>query len=65
VETYTVELHCTNCGQTKEYEIEKGTRVRRVACDNCDVLALTKDFYRYKKSKRGIAIYDHDEDMSE
>lgn len=63
METYTVELHCTNCGQTKEYTIPKGTRTRVVPCDNCDVLALTKDFYRYKpKSKRGVGIYD-EEDM--
>lgn len=62
MDTYTVELHCTNCGQTKDYTIPKGERVRRVPCENCDVVALTKDFYRYKpKSKRGYQIDEADD----
>jgi transcription elongation factor Elf1 len=40
--TYTITLHCGNCGDVTDYEIDKGMRVSGVDCQNCGVKALAR-----------------------
>ena len=40
--TYTVELHCHNCGDCRFYELDKGIRVVTAECANCGVKQLKR-----------------------
>lgn len=40
--SYTLRLHCHNCGAVDDYEIEKGMRVVTVPCENCGVKQLKR-----------------------
>ncbi len=42
VGTYTVELHCHNCGDARFYELDKGTRVVSAPCEHCGVKQLKR-----------------------
>lgn len=50
VGTYTLRLHCHNCGDVADYEIEKGMRVPSVPCDNCGVMQLKRVEYAITKN---------------
>jgi len=42
VVTYTLRLHCANCGDVADYELEKGMRVVSTPCDTCGVRELKR-----------------------
>lgn len=42
VGSYTLRLHCHNCGDVADYAIEKGMRVVSVPCENCGVKQLKR-----------------------
>lgn len=48
--TYTLRLHCHNCGDVADYTIEKGMRVVSVPCDNCGVKQLKRVEYSVMKN---------------
>lgn len=43
--SYMLRLHCHNCGNVDDYEIEKGMRVVSVPCENCGVKQLKRVEY--------------------
>lgn len=47
--SYTLRLHCHNCGDVADYEIEKGMRVVTTPCDNCGVRQLKRVEYAVTK----------------
>ena len=47
--TYTVRLHCHNCGVVLDYELDKGMRVVSVPCENCGVKQLKRVEYAVTK----------------
>ena len=53
--TYTLDLHCHNCGDVRRYEIDKGMRVVTIPCENCGVKQLKRvEYYIGKEIKRQI-----------
>ena len=66
VNTYVIRLHCNNCGDLKEYEIEKGVRVSSVECENCGLKSMVREAwvnYRQRKLflKTGMEKDEDDE----
>lgn len=49
METYSLDLHCHNCGDVREYELEKGVRVVSAPCENCGVKQLKRVEYAVTK----------------
>lgn len=47
--SYSLRLHCHNCGDVEDYEIEKGMRVVSVPCENCGVKQLKRVEYAVTK----------------
>lgn len=39
--TYRIFAECSNCGNTREYEIPKGDEVRDVKCGDCECFRLS------------------------
>ena len=42
IETYSVEVECTNCGWSGLIDIPKGTAIDEMECPECKVVALAK-----------------------
>lgn len=47
--TYKIRLHCHNCGDVADYELEKGMRVVTTPCENCGVRQLKRVEYAVTK----------------
>lgn len=47
--SYSLRLHCHNCGAVDDYNIEKGMRVVSVPCENCGVKQLKRVEYAVTK----------------
>lgn len=53
VGTYTLDLHCHNCGDVRAYEIDKGERIVSAPCENCGVKQLKRvEYYLAKELNR-------------
>lgn len=48
-QSYSLRLHCHNCGDVADYTIEKGMRVVSVPCENCGVKQLKRVEYAVTK----------------
>lgn len=42
--TYSVRVHCSNCGATQRIEILRGKPIKATSCPNCGCLSLSKAF---------------------
>lgn len=65
--TYEITLHCNNCGDVKDYEIEKGVRVTSVECENCGLKSMQRESWANYKTrgrflKSGLEKDEDDDD---
>lgn len=49
METYSLDLHCHNCGEVREYTLQKGVRVAQADCENCGIKQLKRVEYAVAK----------------